>query len=148
MLNELAKEAYETACSKGFHETTLLPHQEMAIALALIHSEVSEVLEEVRADKPFTANYYPCDCRHSFCHKKDFSNHQQCTLEYWGTEKHCCYGCTPTLGKPEGVPAKFADILIRIFDTCGLFNIDLDAAVKEKMLYNKSRSRKHGDKTL
>lgn len=50
--------------------------------------------------------------------------------------------------KPDGIPAEFADIIIRIFDAAGKYNIDLDTAVVEKMLYNKSRSFKHGGKVI
>lgn len=51
-------------------------------------------------------------------------------------------------GKPEGIPAELADVLIRIGDMCGAFGIDLEAAVKEKMEYNKKRSYRHGGKVL
>lgn len=43
-INELCKEAYETAISKGWHDEP----REMGTLLALIHSEVSEALEADR----------------------------------------------------------------------------------------------------
>lgn len=51
-------------------------------------------------------------------------------------------------GKPEGVPAELADVLIRIGDFCGDNGIDLEAAVEEKMAYNKTRPYRHGGKKL
>ena len=49
-------------------------------------------------------------------------------------------------GKPEGVPVELADVMIRIGDFCGRYNIDLEAAVKQKLAFNKTRSHRHGNK--
>lgn len=43
---------------------------------------------------------------------------------------------------PVGV--EFADVLIRIFDTCAAMNIDLETCVARKMAYNETRPYKHG----
>ena len=51
-------------------------------------------------------------------------------------------------GKPEGVPIELADVCIRIFDYCGLKNIDLEKAIKDKMAYNTVRPFRHGGKKL
>jgi len=48
--------------------------------------------------------------------------------------------------KPCGIPSEFADVIIRICDFCGAYNIDLDRIVEEKMQYNKNRKFKHGKK--
>ena len=48
--------------------------------------------------------------------------------------------------KPEGVPVELADTLIRIFDLCGFYGIDLDQAFRVKMEYNKTREYRHGNK--
>ena len=53
-----------------------------------------------------------------------------------------------TLGKPEGIPIELADVLIRIADMCGKYGIDLEAAVKMKMEYNRSRPYRHGGKVI
>lgn len=47
-------------------------------------------------------------------------------------------------GKPEGVPAELADVVILIADMCWIYGIDLEAAVKDKMRYNATRPHKHG----
>lgn len=47
-------------------------------------------------------------------------------------------------GKPEGVPIELADIIIRVLDACGKYNIDIDAAVREKVEFNKTRPFRHG----
>ncbi len=51
-------------------------------------------------------------------------------------------------GKPEGVPIELADVIIRIFDTCGYYGIDIRKAIIEKMRYNLTRSHRHGNKII
>ncbi len=51
-------------------------------------------------------------------------------------------------GKPEGIPSELADTVIRIFDACGKYGIDLEKAIREKMDYNKTRGYKHGGKVI
>ena len=49
-------------------------------------------------------------------------------------------------GKPEGVPAELADVVIRCFDFAYVYGIDLEAAIREKHRFNKSRPYLHGRK--
>lgn len=51
-------------------------------------------------------------------------------------------------GKPEGVPAELADVVIRIADFCYFYSIDLQKAIDEKMTYNATRPPLHGGKRL
>lgn len=51
-------------------------------------------------------------------------------------------------GKPEGVPVEFADILIRVLDTCAHFGIDIEAAMQMKHEFNKTRPHRHGGKVI
>ena len=48
--------------------------------------------------------------------------------------------------KPCGLPIELADVLIRIFDTCGKYNIPLEDALRIKLGYNKTREYRHGGK--
>lgn len=48
--------------------------------------------------------------------------------------------------KPEGFTIELADVLIRIADLCGKFDLDLGLALKEKMEFNKTRTYRHGNK--
>jgi NTP pyrophosphatase (non-canonical NTP hydrolase) len=48
--------------------------------------------------------------------------------------------------KPDGFGIELADAVIRIFDLCGYFKIDLQRAIDIKMKYNKTRGYRHGNK--
>jgi NTP pyrophosphatase (non-canonical NTP hydrolase) len=105
-ITQLIIDAHQNGVDKGWHEK----QRELPELLCLIHSEVSEVLEEHRK------GYHPRQIYHA------------------------------DSGKPEGIPIELADVVIRIADLCGLHNIDLEAAIREKMAYNKTRTYRHGNK--
>ncbi len=48
--------------------------------------------------------------------------------------------------KPEGIPIELADLIIRVADMAGFYDIDLDAAIDSKMRYNRTRPYRHGNK--
>ncbi len=48
----------------------------------------------------------------------------------------------------KGIPIELADVVIRIADMCGYYEIDLEAVIKQKMEYNKTRPYKHGGKVI
>jgi NTP pyrophosphatase (non-canonical NTP hydrolase) len=49
-------------------------------------------------------------------------------------------------GKPEGLPAELADVVIRCFDLAGGLGIDLAGAIERKAAYNATRPTRHGGK--
>lgn len=50
--------------------------------------------------------------------------------------------------KPEGVPSELADIVIRVMDFAESYGVDLSAAMREKMTFNKTRPYRHGGKAI
>lgn len=133
-IKELVAKAHETAVQHGFWE----PAPELGTSIALIHSELSEVLEEARAGKPENQNYYEC--------RREEGKKPICQ----GTENACwaseSYRKNCRFAKPCGIPSELADAVIRIADLAGALGIDLDRAIAEKMAFNEKRPYKHGKK--
>lgn len=53
---------------------------------------------------------------------------------------------TKIVDKPEGIPVELADLMIRLFDLFGYYNIDIEAVVHMKHQYNLTRPYRHGGK--
>lgn len=51
-------------------------------------------------------------------------------------------------GKPQGVAVEMADVLIRVLDWFGSEDLDVEAIVRQKHEYNKTRSYRRGNKEL
>lgn len=51
-------------------------------------------------------------------------------------------------GKPEGVPAEIADVVIRACELAANYGFDLEHAIAVKMEFNRTRPHLHGGKTL
>jgi NTP pyrophosphatase (non-canonical NTP hydrolase) len=123
MLNELCKEAYENAKSKGWHEQ---PRTALELHM-LIVSEIAEATEEARKGAPPIYKLAYTD---------------------GGSPRYCPPGTPGFLppSRPEGELIELADAVIRILDYCGSKNWDLEEAIRLKMEFNKSRPHRHGGK--
>lgn len=104
-ITALVAEAHVNARNKGWYDDG---PRETGTLLALVHSELSEALEEVRDGVPLDEIRYAPN------------------------------------GKPEGFVVELADAIIRIADMCGYYDLPLEQALRVKMAYNTTRSRKHG----
>lgn len=135
MLNELAKEIHANAVAHGWWEE----ERSFGDIVALCHSELSEALEEYRAGRPMV--WYACaeGVPEFPCAPKDIYDCQMA-----GQEASCAYRSD----KPEGIAVEMADCIIRILDWCGNEGVNIDAILREKMEYNKTRPYRHGGKLL
>ena len=111
-LNTLAKQIHDNAVAHGFWEG----ERNFGEMVALMHSELSEALDEHRNGKP-----------------NEYADHTH--GPGWDCDGNC---------KPEGVAVELADCLIRILDTMLSLDVDIDGVVARKMAYNAGRPHKHG----
>ncbi|GHU66537.1 hypothetical protein FACS1894184_04760 [Clostridia bacterium] len=138
-LNALAAEIHQTAIDHGWWDAP----RGFPEVVALIHSELSEALEEHRAGRPNL--WHVCEV---FCKAGKAIN--TCGID----DNNCPRAdkpddsdrCCMREYKPEGVAVELADAIIRILDYCAYVGIDIDSVVREKMEYNKSRPYRHGGK--
>lgn len=114
-IREWQKEVYLIARDHGFHENETPETVPIAEKLCLIHSEVSEALEEARQPDFKEPNSRPA-------------------LKLWYTKN----------GKPEGLGIELADALIRILDLAESLGIDMEHMVATKSRYNENRPHQHG----
>jgi hypothetical protein len=124
-INELAKEIHENAVAHGWWEE---PRKFPEIA-ALIHSEISEALEEYRDGKPLI--YGTCAVS-----REDCEHYEECSADM----------LDPSKCKPEGIAVELADAIIRILDFTASEGIDIDAVILAKHKYNLGRPYRHGGK--
>ena len=128
-MNEWAKEIHANAVAHGWWES----ERELPEILMLIVSELSESLEEYRAGRSMV--WHACMFDGEPCSEDDIK------CRYW-VNGECSAGYCEQ--KPEGIAVEVIDALIRILDWCGKEGLDVEALVKEKHEYNKTRPYKHG----
>lgn len=109
-INDYVNAAYQNALEKGWWDDP----RSIGELIALMHSELSEALEE---------------------HRKGLQPNEL----YYNESKP---------EKPEGISTELADCVIRIFDFCGRYDIDLEKIIDTKMEYNSKRSYRHGNKVI
>lgn len=155
VIENLCEQANATATANGFTEAT--PAEDVA----LMHSELSELLEDIRDGKGLHEILYeqkvelpPTILEQivSFVRKVVGSSQVGSVRRYetvLTTERaHTLPDGTVVLNKPVGAPSELADVLVRVFHFCGRHKVPLARAVTEKMAYNATRGHKHGGKAL
>lgn len=127
-LKQMMAEVREVNEANGWFDEDRRP----AEGLALLHSEVSEWLEALRSWGTADATPEPTSARPPIG-------------ETMAEQKIRLAGRTP---KPEGAGSEAADVLIRLLDECDRQGIDLEAEYVRKIAYNRTRSYRHGGRTL
>lgn len=127
-IKQFAQNVHNEAVKHGWWENGERNFGEL---IALCHSELSEALEEYRAGHKPTEKYYEC------VSGKDMQD--KCIGE-------CCAECGGAM--PCGIPSELADVVIRIFDLCGYYGIDIEAILEEKADFNAKRFYRHGGKNV
>jgi len=135
-IQALIDETYQTAKDRGWweEENPNIPEK-----LALIHSEVSEALEDYRNSRRVKEETGWELHELFFC-----SDDGDITNQPWIADG-APLG-TQSAYKPCGFPSELADVVIRVFDLAAHLNIDLLEALERKMEYNKHRPYRHGGK--
>ncbi len=118
-LNAAAREIHQNAVNHGWWDDT----RSFPEILALVHSELSEALEEYRDGRPMV-----------YADNLDTLTRVTDPQAFRPTDK------------PEGIAIELADAVIRILDYCGHAGIDLDTAIRVKHRYNLTRAYRHGGK--
>lgn len=126
-LNDLAAAVHENAVAHGWWEE----ERHFGSLIALMHSELSEALEEFRSGKP--PFYFITEIEDTGSPNGSYPAMRTDIADYNGE-------------KPEGVAVELADCIIRILDYCGKEGIDIETAIRIKHEYNKSRPYRHGGK--
>ena len=132
-INQLAKEVHENAVAHGWWETP----PSIPEALCLIHSELSEALEEYREGKPLI--YGTCALAAEDCEYSGVCDRVGLPGEDGEIEGPC---------KPEGIAVELADVILRTLALMAHLGVAVDAVVMAKHHYNLGREYKHGGKIL
>jgi hypothetical protein len=112
-LNELAEAVHRTSAEHGFWEGE---HRNIPSKIALIHSEVSEALEDYRKTDSAVLH-----------------------VVRWVVDED-------GRDKPDGFPIEIADAIIRLLDLAAFVWVDVDEAIRLKAEYNRGRPHLHGGK--
>lgn len=107
-LNALRDEVFEINKVNGWHEEK----RSFGELIALVHSEVSEALEDYRNGKAVNEVWYE--------YKYKGVTIKECVSSVIEDDRN------EVLGKPCGIPSELADIVIRILDICGLYKWDVE----------------------
>ena len=131
-IKDFAEEIHKNAVEHGWWDEP----RRFGELIALVHSELSEALEEYRNDHDYTEIYTACKgCTHT--PKAGYNCIVGDICDNW--EKR---------DKPEGIPVELADCIIRILDACEWYGIDIEKALEAKHEYNLTRPYRHGGKVI
>ncbi|MEV5068879.1 hypothetical protein MRBLMI12_000435 [Microbacterium sp. LMI12-1-1.1] len=122
------------------HDENLTDH--VVATAALIDTETSELIEEVRKGKGLNEVYYSSE--EVYVDPSEVLPTDLVLVASSGIEEG--KSLVRRSLKPEGVPAELADVEIRGFDFAERFDIDLAIEIDRKLAYNATRAFMHGKK--
>lgn len=129
LLAEAAEQVYEINVANGWFEED----RTVGDDIALLHSEVSEMLEAYRDHGLEDATGYWVTAKAPWWKRIFYPRPYEVLVP------------NP---KPEGFGSEVADVLVRLLDTCKRRGIDLGAEFERKLDYNATRGYRHGGKRL
>lgn len=167
-LNDFAADVHQEQVRMGFYEEGKV--RDFDGMLANMHGELSEALQEWRNGRGITETYWSWkpeavkEYRTSDPWIKVEDGQTWVKNDQWDSSDPTHFGdpgyepewieLTPqrlrgmpnaiALLKPEGIPSEFADLILRVLDTCGAEGIDIAGAIADKMAYNATRPYRHG----
>lgn len=121
--NELAKMIHADNVDRGFRDGDV----DFGTRLMLIVSELSEALEADRKGKPMP----------------NLSNWEMGKID-WTTKLTDSDADAFRQSVKDTMPDEIADAIIRLLDLVGAIGIDIEAHMKLKLAYNRTRPFKHG----
>ncbi len=119
-LTELCQRAHAAAIDKGFYDEP----RNFGELIALCHSELSEALEAHRHGRTCPKGW-----------AKQYAEEWLVSSDPMRRFEH---------DVKDSLEDEIADAFIRLGDLCGYLEIDIDAHIRAKMLYNEGRPRRHG----
>lgn len=158
---DMQREAYETACEKGWHDDDDGVLSGAVIGIAEQADNLINVAERVeylrRGRKGAVPNTWAVHTRvHEAINALPPARVRALswlvlipTEVAEAIEDVLAGRMTTTIrenGKPEGLGSELADIIIRVCDTAGALSVDLEAELRAKLAYNRTRPHRHGGK--
>lgn len=130
VIEDLGAEAYGNSEAHGWYAE----ERSVGDLLALMHSELSEALEQFRDGRPLGVIHWT-------------QGDQELDWRSYAAWRDL-YRLVALGWKPDGFVVELADVLIRIFDMAGARGLPLGEALLAKMAYNRTRPMRHGGKRL
>ena len=118
---DLQARVHKVSQDKGWWEA----ERTVGDLIALMHSELTEALEEYREGRGPGDVYYTC--------QELNTEGRVVTTKVAESRTEIPPG---TLTRPEGVAVQLGDCVIRILDFCARWGVDLESLLEEKVAYN------------